>query len=254
MSEGPNESNWHYVDAHFHLDLFQNPHNIADEITSKGIYSIAMTNAPSVFNVSSSLAPKNSTIRTALGFHPQLIESRKNEISLFRELINETKYVGEIGLDFSKEYFHTKSSQLKIFNEIVLTCEDSGNKIISIHSRKSADTIIEIFNRPKTCKAILHWFSGIQKTLEKAIDNGFYFSINPAMAKSLNGQQIIKKIPLDKLLTESDGPFIQNQQSPYSPLDIPILVNHLAKMLAMDINNLGKQIWMNFKYLLLETQ
>jgi Tat protein secretion system quality control protein TatD with DNase activity len=56
-------------------------------------------------------------------------------------------------------------------------------------------------------KPILHWFSGSFVELEEAAANGFFFSVGLAMVRSRRGQELIKRMPSGKVLTESDGPF-----------------------------------------------
>ena len=82
--------------------------------------------------------------------------------------------------------------------------------MVSIHSLKAANTVIDIlkkYKRKTNNKYIFHWFTGSTAQLEKAIEIGCYFSINPGMLKTKSGLEIIKKVPLDRILVETDAPF-----------------------------------------------
>ena len=142
--------------------------------------------------------------------HPQLVSSAYSDIQLFKSLFGESYYIGEVGLDFSKEYVQTRKAQIEIFTEIIRLCEQYGGKVVSIHSLKAANTVIDIlkkYKRKTNNKYIFHWFTGSIAQLEKAIEIGCYFSINPGMLKTKSGLEIIKKVPLDRILVETDAPF-----------------------------------------------
>lgn len=57
------------------------------------------------------------------------------------------------------------------------------------------------------CKCIFHWFTGSVSERKLAIDNGAYFSINPKMLETKAGKDVIRNIPVDRILLETDAPF-----------------------------------------------
>lgn len=93
---------------------------------------------------------------------------------------------------------------------------------------------------------ILHWYSGSIKQLKTAINYGFYFSVNFLMTQSKNGKQIINNIPLDRLLTESDGPFANIDNKPSSPLFIKNTLFELAKIYNISQDEIMKIVYNNF--------
>lgn len=254
MSSSIEETKSYFIDSHFHLDLFAHPFDLAEQIASLPIYCIAMTNAPSVYIKSSKLSSGKATIRTALGFHPQIVKDRFNEISLFKSFINETKYIGEIGLDFSNDFAGSKGIQIKVFREIIELCQMVGNKILSIHSRNSTEQVLEIIRNAKSCICILHWYSGSLHELAFAVEMGCYFSINSQMLNTDKGRKIVSRIPLSRILTESDGPFIKNNGKSSSPLSIPNLMDELAFLQNTHPNLMKETIWSNFNKILLITK
>ena len=88
------------VDAHCHLDLFPSTDEIANEIAMGKILTIAVTNAPFLFENTQTLAKRSPLILPALGLHPELVASHGGQLDQFRELLPQTKYVGEVGLDY----------------------------------------------------------------------------------------------------------------------------------------------------------
>jgi TatD DNase family protein len=235
-------------DTHFHLDLFESREKIIEEIETNQIYTIAVTNLPSLFTkLKDSISSK--FIRPALGFHPELLDQYKHHIPQMWPLLNETKYIGEVGLDFKtgKAY---KELQISFFSELIERCNILGNKILTIHSRQSANEIVSIIGAEFKGKVILHWYSGNKSTLIKAIDNGYYFSINYSMVNSNSSKELIKLIPLERLLLETDAPFVKFNNKPFSMLGIKDIVKELASILNLDHEKMATILWANFKTLI----
>lgn len=217
-------------DTHFHLDLCQNPENMVLQIEGAKIYTIAVTNAPSVFFHTQNITQHAKYIRAALGFHPELAAQRKNEINQFIELINETKYIGEIGLDNQNKTADDYSIQKEIFQKILTVCADKKEKILTIHSRKASSDVISMIGKDFPGKIILHWYSGGAKDLEAALKNGFYFSINYPMTMSESGKKIIERLPPSRILLESDGPFTNLGLKVFDPLIINKVVDKISNI------------------------
>lgn len=122
--------------------------------------------------------------------------------------MSETRYVGEIGLDGRKEYAAHLRMQIDVFDQILTKCESAGGKILSIHSRHAAGKVLDSLERfSNSGTPVLHWFSGSKSELNRAIKMGCWFSIGAPMTKTKKGIEIIKSIPLDRMLTETDAPF-----------------------------------------------
>jgi len=243
-----------YHDTHFHLDLVKDPEKMAEQIEKAGVYTIAVTNAPSVFFFTEKLAENKKFIRPALGLHPELAAERHYEFEQFIELVSRTRYIGEVGLDNSNKSIANYSTQKKIFEKIVQVCTEAGNKILTIHSRKAASDVLDILGGQFRGKVILHWYSDTLKQLDIAIERGYFFSINYSMLLSKNGKKIIDKIPINQILIESDGPFTTYGSQAFSPLMVDKILNALIshRFKGTDSNVAGDSIRNNFKTLLAE--
>ncbi len=177
-------------------------------------------------------------IRTALGFHPQLAHERSQERPLFEALLSETRYVGEIGLDGSKDYRQHAEIQMKVFDRILSAAIDQGGKIYTIHSRGAADAVIATLRRRRCAStAVLHWFSGTQKQLAEAAALGCWFSVGPPMLRSEKGRGLAEKMPRDRILTETDGPFAQERDRPLEPSDVRMAVQYLADLWSVELQH-----------------
>jgi TatD DNase family protein len=196
-------------DTHFHLDLFDNPRQVIAAIEQAKVYTIAVTNLPELFDYTYDLTKNTKYIRAALGFHPELAAQHKQQLSLFKNKVVLTRYIGEVGLDNHNKTPANLLEQKKVFEKVVEASHESGNKILTVHSRRSERDVIAMIGPKFPGKIILHWYSGSLKDLEQAIAYGFYFSVNYAMTLSENGKKIIHTIPADRLLIETDGPFVK---------------------------------------------
>lgn len=239
-----------FIDAHFHLDLWNDPKLIIDEIEKNKIYTIAVTNLPSVFSHTFSLTDNTKYIRCALGYHPEIIFERQNEFPIFLENLDKTRFIGEIGLDFSKQSDENKREQRNMFEKIIRACSHFDNKILTIHSRGSYKDVIDIIGNNFSNKVILHWYSGSIKELERAVEFGFFFSINYPMTVSKKGREIINYIPRSKILTESDGPFTLISNYKCSPLTIPEIIKNISLILKLEFDECKQMIFQNFSVIL----
>lgn len=235
-------------DTHSHLDLLKNFDYTIEEIEKKKIYTIAVTNLPILYEKLSSKI-NSKYIKSALGFHPELIEKYQKYIPEMWKLLPEARYVGEVGLDF-KVANNSKVLQTQFFEELIFRCNDLGGKILTVHSRGSANEVISIIGNNFNSKFILHWYSGSIKDLNIAVSNGAYFSVNYAMTISSSGQKIIENIPNERLLLESDSPFILIDKKPFSTLEIDKVVNKLAKTKNISFEEMLHILYNNFKEIL----
>lgn len=118
-----------------------------------------------------------------------------------RRTVERTRYVGEIGLDYVTSDPQNRARQREVFAAIVERCTSLGNKVLTIHSRRSAADVIAIVGPGFRGKAILHWFSGTAAQLQRAAEAGFLFSVNPSMMSSKNGRTLAAGMPRDHVLT-----------------------------------------------------
>lgn len=218
------------VDFHCHLDLYPNHTSLINECESLSIKTLTVTNAPKVWVRNYALVKDCKHVRAALGLHPQLAHQREKELILFEKYISQTRYIGEVGLDGSQEFLHTMEVQQRVFRKILELCRQSGDKILTVHSRRATSGVLNLIQEvgfSNKGKVVLHWFTGSQSEAKTALDLGMYFSINYRMINSVSGKKLIKFLPVDRILTESDGPFINYRNSPTTPKES--VLNNLCK-------------------------
>lgn len=239
-----------YIDTHFHLDLFKEECLLADEIENNKIYTIAVSNAPRVFKHLQKICNGKKYLKAALGYHPEVIPIIGNELSMFEDYLTQTKYIGEVGLDYSNSSKEEKYKQIRIFERILKLCDELGDKILTVHSRKSESDTIDMIGEKFRGKVILHYYSGNIATLKKAIEYGYYFSVNYSMTQTANGKRIISQIPKNRILTESDGPFILIDKKKSTPINMIQTVSEIARYFNITEEGACQLIYNNFKNLL----
>ncbi|MCB7135801.1 Qat anti-phage system TatD family nuclease QatD [Cellulosimicrobium marinum] len=219
------------IDFHCHLDLYPDPSAIAAEAQQRGVGVLSVTTTPAAWIGTKRLATDRPTIRTALGFHPQLAGTREHELALFDRHLPETRYVGEVGLDGSPEYLDSRQAQVRVFDHVLRSCSNVGGKVLSVHSRRAAAQVLDCLEQyPTAGSVILHWFSGSKRELSRAVDQGCWFSVGPAMLTGAKGRALVAAIPRSKILVETDGPFAQRDRSPLRPWDAALAVDALARL------------------------
>lgn len=234
------------IDTHFHLDHYRNYHEIAMRISELKQYTICVTNSPRVFLSCKKMIPETKYLKFAIGFHP--LENGLNETSLtdFFYLLNRTNYVGEIGLDFSKSAYISPNDQLRYFETIVARCT-SVNSLLTIHIRKAEAQAIEIIKKYAPQKCIIHWYTGTEKQMIKLLELGCYISVNSNMIATRSNSKYLR-IPKDRLLIESDGPYTKVSGKKYTPDLLKYSYKQISKYYR--IPDLASIVFSNFRTLL----
>lgn len=234
------------IDFHCHLDLYPDPNAVARACAERGLYVLSVTTTPSAWAGTEALAGEAGRIRTALGLHPQLAHQRKGELALFERLISKTRYVGEIGLDGAPEFKRHWEDQTKVFTRALDICRDAGGRVLSLHSRRAATAVLDALEAcPGAGTPILHWFSGTRHELARAIDLGCWFSVGPGMLRGEKGRVLVSRMPRDRLLTESDGPFGTIEGRSLWPWEVSVAVEGLAQIWQQAPGDVEKQLASN---------
>jgi TatD DNase family protein len=218
-----------YVDTHCHLNRYPTPLDVLEQARAARVTVVAVTELPSGYQAMSiMLGPSKTGVIPAIGLHPLRAGTASPlERSLFDRLLARAPFVGEIGLDFSRSGQGSRRAQLQVF-ESILGHVAIRSKVLTVHSRGAeAETIERLLDARAT--AILHWYSGPAKHIESALAAGMCFSINPAMLRGRNGTRLLTAVPQDRVLIETDGPYVKLGNRPARPDDVPGTVGMLAE-------------------------
>ena len=238
-----------YVDFHCHLDLYPDLSEAIANCEASRTATLAVTTTPKAFRQNLKLARGSQFVRVGLGLHPHLAAQRKSELALFEVLLPETRYVGEIGLDAGPRFFRSLPEQTEVFSRILSMCAAAGGKILSIHSVRTTSRVLDLIEQMLPAdrgRVVLHWFSGTRSESRRAADLGCFFSINQAMLDKPKAVDLIRSMPVDRLLTETDGPFIEEGGEPIEPGRVEPAVRKLATSLEIPVDEMQSAVVRNF--------
>lgn len=205
------------IDTHAHLfydDIVKEMNLFLDRAIESGIEKIIV---PAVDIKTSetitSLCDKYDMIYGAVGFHPcDIKETEPEDIKLLEGFLQHPKIIaiGEIGLDFHWDTTYNEK-QFIFFKEQIEMAKSYKLPVI-IHTRKSTKEAIEIIkiSYDNSFKGQFHCFSGDQSDMEQITNlENFYLSFCGNITfKKYNDTEIIKKIPVEKILSETDTPYL----------------------------------------------
>jgi len=228
------------IDSHCHLDfepLLSNLDKIIQRSKDIGIKKIlTICTTLNSFIKIKDLVNRDEIIFGTYGIHPHEVKNNKvDSKTIINEISNNNKIIGigETGLDFF--YNHSeKSDQIKSF-ETHIEAALKLNIPLIIHSRNAEKEMLDVFNnyKNKNLKILMHCYTGSKRFAEKLFSFNTYFSASGIITfkNSKELQETFKFIPLDKLLIETDSPYLAPE-----PLrgkkNEPSFVIHTAEKLA----------------------
>ncbi|MEM3442547.1 MAG: TatD family hydrolase [Candidatus Bathyarchaeia archaeon] len=248
-----------FVDAHIHLSDEEYANCIEDvvaEARKANVFALVSNSMDLKTSVESlKLAEKyRGLVYAALGVHPCNVQNlTEEELQETVTLISERQSsqtvvaIGEVGLD--AKYERVWEKQLRVFDQMLHLAERLNLPVI-IHSRGTTERIIEMLPSYNLKRVLLHWFSNPISALKKVIENGYYITEGPPTVYSNGIQEVVRRIPLTNLLTETDGP-VRFFRQPFNgkrttPAFIPAVVEAIAKIKNMSVEAVAEQIAKNF--------
>ncbi|AHC73987.1 putative deoxyribonuclease, hydrolase [Candidatus Endolissoclinum faulkneri L5] len=229
-------------DSHCHLDFDEFKSDLDNVIArarrARVIHMLAVCTRMSCFAGVRTIAENFSHVYCSVGSHPHQISK---DTCISTEKIIALAYscervvaIGECGLD----YFHSnipRDTQIDTFRAHIAAAQETSMPLI-IHTRNSYEetaTILEKEYVNKPFNGVIHCFSGPYDMAMRMIDIGLYISLSGILTfkKSNYLRNIVAKLPIDRLLIETDAPFIS--PSPYrGKRNEPAYIIHINKALA----------------------
>jgi TatD DNase family protein len=106
---------------------------------------------------------------------------------------------------------------------------------MTIHSRRAVAAVLDsLESHPGAGTPILHWYSGGSRELARAVDLGCWFSVGPAMLSGEKGRKLVARMPRDRVLTETDGPFAIVDGRAAFPWDVAVALRALGDLWGSD--------------------
>ncbi|XBC43139.1 MAG: YchF/TatD family DNA exonuclease [Buchnera aphidicola (Meitanaphis flavogallis)] len=249
-----------FVDSHCHIDLlnYQNLHSGIEDVLKKAFENnvkLLLTVSTSIknFNYIKNFIKNNKNILLSCGIHPLYLNQNQNEIKQL-ELLSKIKQViaiGETGLDYYYQKNNCKAQKLLFRQHIRIAIK--LNKPLLIHTRCAIDDTITILQEEQAeqCIGIMHSFTENIHYARKLLDMGFYISFSGIVTfkNSENIRKVVQFIPLDRILLETDAPYLTP-----TPLrgqeNQPAFLYHIAKTISklkkIDTKTLANNTTQNF--------
>ena len=218
-------------DLHCHIDLFPDPVALIAMCEREQIVALTMTTTPLAWTQNRLWTAGSRYVHAAAGLHPELVGERHTEIVLLERALEESPFIGEIGLDGSPQNRKSWVTQKHVFASVLSAAQRLGRRVASIHSRRAAADVLRCIEEHTTSDRvlpILHWFSDSVAVAKRAVTLGCYFSINHRMLAGAAGRELIRNLPSDRLLTETDAPFTTVDDRKSEPRDVAAAVERLA--------------------------
>ena len=240
------------IDFHCHLDLYPDFERQVAECDRQRIFTLAMTTLPAAWPRNRDLAASTKHVRAALGLHPQVVAERWRDIDAWERCLPQARYVGEVGLDAGPRHYASLARQMDVFGRVLKACASEGGKVLSVHSVRAASQVlnmVEEFLPPDRGIVCLHWFTGNAAEARRAVDLGCYFSVNSEMLRKERGIRLIRSLPPNRVLTETDGPFTNSDGRPSVPADARKVLAELATAGGVSVDDMSKVLLQNLKTL-----
>ena len=242
-----------WVNFHCHLDLYPDHASIIRQCDQAYIATLAVTTTPKAWPRNREMTARSRLVRVALGLHPQLVAERSAEVALFERHLPEARYIGEIGLDAGPRFYRSLQEQEQVLDRMLRASAEQGRKVASLHSVRSVAKVLAALEATRfidTSKAVLHWFTGTQAETRRAVEMGCYSSINAEMLRTERNRKLVASLPLDRLLTETDGPFVETPRGTVLPRDVQGTAVRLAEVFGFTTEDMRSGLISNLRELL----
>lgn len=249
--------NNYLIDTHAHLDVEQfdqDRQEVIDRIRKAGFRAIINAS----FDLASSkrsveLAKKYSFIYALVGVHPHEVEKNPPDyLKQIKNLAQNKKVVaiGEIGLDYYRD-LSPRQTQQQVFREQLALCRELELPVV-IHDRDAHGDILDILKKDGVSKrgGVMHCYSGSWEMAKICLNMGFYLSIAGPFTypKSNKLKEVVKNAPLDKILVETDCPYLAPQArrgKRNEPIYVEYILEEIASLREIDKSYLTELIFKN---------
>ncbi len=247
-----------FVDSHCHLEMEEYDEDreaVIDRASSAGI-STMLTVGTEVryFPRVVEIIEANPHIYGAVGIHPHNAKDYSPEVEeAVRRYLKHPKVVGcgEIGLDFYRDY-SPRDLQIEAFRRQIELARLAGLPVI-IHSRNARQETLEVVKEAhrQVPKTVVHCYSYDLDTAKKLLDMGIYLSIPGTVTyPGTKLAKIIAYAPLDRLLSETDSPFlapVPKRGRRNEPAFVKLVVERMAQILARPVEDVASALADTFK-------
>lgn len=249
-----------FIDIHCHVDFYKNIDEIIKKSKESNVKIIVSNGINSENNKKIlKLSEKFLEIKAAVGIYPtEGLKMSDLEIEKEIEFIKKNKKhilaIGEVGMDFKESTNEKEHIRQELIFKKFIDLSMELDKPIIVHSRKAEKECIEILEKSKIKKVIMHCFSGNMKLVEKIEKNGWMISIPTSVKNSEHFQKIIEKVSINTLLCETDSPFLHpDKEKNNVPSNVIESYKKISEIKKIKLNDVEKSIEKNYNSLFKHT-
>lgn len=196
-----------YIDAHNHLELYNdNIEEALTRISQHKILTLACSMDEKSYLYAKGISYSNPLVVPCFGIHPWEAHKFHANLEGYDKYIKETPIIGEIGLDYYwVEEKYKYPYQRKVLNYFLQKAKEY-DKITNLHTKGAEEDILFLIKKYNLRSPIIHWYSGPLEILKRLLDYGCYFTISVDIGYSEITNEMVRILPLNRILTETDGP------------------------------------------------
>ncbi len=245
------EDSW--IDTHCHIHDMDNSDAIYERSKTDGVSPVVCigTDARTSLLASQMSAQHPNSIYYSIGLHPHEGTTGLDEVIALAyecDRNKESRFVaiGECGLDYYYEHSPRDAQRQSFLKQIILA--DELDKTLAVHTRDAWDDTLDMLrSESKSSRTVIHCFTGGVEEARKCLDLGFYLSFSGVVTfkKSLELQEAAKFCPLDRMLLETDSPFLAPvpvRGSTNEPRNIPLIGQFISDLKEIGIEELRSTI------------
>ncbi len=231
------------IDAHCHLDLFEDYEIAIKDARMAGIRAIITSGGSRKSSLASIKIANEDNVFAVIGIDPQGYENDADFVSEIAKIIHSNKKIvgiGEIGLDYKLPKVD-KELQKKVFVEQIEIAKKLDVPIV-VHSRGAIEDVIKIVQEFEVNKAMFHFFEGNEVQAKELAERGYLISIPPI--ESSRRKRVINALGLSSIAVETDSPVVGK-----SPIDVIKTVGWIAEIKVSSFKDAAFVITQNVKKL-----
>ncbi|MCF8884907.1 MAG: TatD family hydrolase [Nitrososphaerota archaeon] len=236
------------IDVHCHLTddlLFTNLKDVLEEALESGVVALVTSGLGYEDCLKTLEISDNRRVYPSLGIMPYNLHGYDKVIELARKNRYRIVAIGEVGLDYSPWVDIEREFQKKVFVEFIELARELDLPLVT-HSRSAGKYVLEILLENNVERVVMHAYDGSSSTVSRAVEKGYFFSIPPSIARSTQKQKLVRKIPLENLLLESDAPALSpNPGEVNKPSNIKISAEWISKLKSIPLDKVKETIMDN---------
>ena len=195
------------IDVHCHLDRYtEDPEHALEQIKEHRIFTITNSMDLPSYRRNVKIAAASDLILPVFGIHPWNASEYVGRLDGLDWAISESPLIGEIGLDYYFVRGTSKYDDQGTVFEHFLRAASRQRKIVIVRTKGAEGEVLQLLEKYKMERAVIHWYSGPWHVLEAMVEHGFYFSIGVELLFSQHIQDIAGYLPAELILTETDNP------------------------------------------------